>query len=397
MLGLVTGLVLAAQAAVAQPAPVTLADAVDAAWRRTAQSAEVAGQARRAKAERTAASALWASSPAVELGHIRDRQRGSESSRETELGVAVPLWLPGQRSARLGAADAEHSAAAAATAAGRLRVAALVRDAAWEIALQRAEVAAAEAQGRELDTLAKDVARRVAAGDLARSDFLAADAERFAAAASLKQARQRLQAAQIQWTALTGLTEVPEVAAVPVDAQAALDAHPALRLAALNVELARKRLDVVKASRRDAPELVARVRQEVAGSEPAKNGVGLAIRVPFGTADRNEPLMAVALAELDVADATERELRQQLEAELAAARSAEEAARQQLLDESARARLLRERAQLIEKSFQAGETALPDMLRAVTAAAQAEASLLRQQAALGQATTRLQQALGIAP
>jgi cobalt-zinc-cadmium efflux system outer membrane protein len=391
--GLLLALMLS-PAALAQPT-VPLSEAVEAAWRRSAQSAEAAGNVRRAQAERISASALWAAPPAIEIGVIRDRRRATGSARETEVGIAVPLWLPGQRAARVQQADAESSAATASVAAARLRVAGTVRELAAEAALLRAEVAAAEAQDRELDVLAKDVERRVAAGEMARADALAANAERLEAATSLAQARQRLRATELQWKALTGLTALPALSSAPGGGAAIV--HPALHAAALNVETARKRVDAVRASRRDAPELLLRARQEVATGEPNANGIGVALRIPFGTASRNEPLLAAALSELEVAEATERELRQQLEAETAAARSADESARQQLAHEAARAKLLRERAALIEKSFKAGETALPDMLRALTAAAQAEASLARQQALLSQATLRLHQALGVMP
>src|SRR5690606_974698 len=119
--------------AAAKGAPLTLAQAVDAAWARSARSVEASGQARRAVAERSAASALLASPPALEIGVIGNRQRSHESSRETELGLALPLWLPGQRAARIGAAEAGNAVAAEAAAAGRLRIAGLVREAVWEI------------------------------------------------------------------------------------------------------------------------------------------------------------------------------------------------------------------------------------------------------------------------
>jgi Outer membrane efflux protein. len=173
--------------------------------------------------------------------------------------------------------------------------------------------------------------------------------------------------------------------------------HPALRAAAHRVELARRGLQVAKTSRRDAPELVVRARHEVAAGEPSTRGVGVALRIPFGTASRNEPLMAAAISELELAEATERELRQQVEGQVAAARVAEASARRQLGDQNRRAALLRERATLVEQSFQAGETALPEMLRALTAAAQAQAESARARAALAQATSRLQQALGVMP
>jgi len=304
------------------------------------------------------------------------------------------LWLPGQRAARLGQAEAEVNAASATAEAARLQVAEVVREAAAEVALQRAELAATQAQTRELEMLARDVESRVAAGDLARADALAANAERLAAVSAQAQSGQRLQAAELRWFALTGLKDVPEL---PADAIMPAQEHPALRAAIRNVEAARERVNVAQTSRRDAPEVLLRARQELASGEPNTHGVGVALRIPFGTADRNEPLMAAALSELELAQATERELRLQLEAELATAQLAQASARQQLADESARASLLRERANLIEKSFKAGETALPDMLRAVTAATQAQAAVARAQAALAQATSRLQQAQGIMP
>lgn len=65
--------------------------------------------------------------------------------------------------------------------------------------------------------------------------------------------------------------------------------------------------------------------------------------------------------------------------------------------EQVRAALMRERAQLIAKSFQAGESPLPELLRALGAAAQADTASARQQAAVQLARDRLQQALGQLP
>jgi outer membrane protein TolC len=58
---------------------------------------------------------------------------------------------------------------------------------------------------------------------------------------------------------------------------------------------------------------------------------------------------------------------------------------------------LRERADLIGRSFDVGETPLPDLLRALAAAAEADAALAHHSAALGLARARLQQALGLLP
>jgi outer membrane protein TolC len=121
------------------------------------------------------------------------------------------------------------------------------------------------------------------------------------------------------------------------------------------------------------------------------------LRLPFGTDDRNRPLEAAALANLDIAQTHEQRLRERLESELSVAQDAERSAQAQLDAETARALLLRERATLIDKSFRAGETPLPELLRALSNAAQAESAVARQTAALGLARARLQQSFGILP
>lgn len=380
----------------------TLAQAVDSAWQRAVQAREADGQARRAQAERAAASSLWAAPPSLELSHRDDRWQTSAGRRETEAGLAWPLWLPGQRSARGAAVDAELELAKAAVEAGRLHYAGLVREAAWAIASQRAEVDLADAQVRYLQGIADDVQRRVKAGDLAHADALAANAERLAANSVLLAARQRLAASQSHWTLLTGIEAVAE--AVP-SAAASLpppiflaEAHPDARVARLTVERARKRLDVVTTSRRDPPELLLRLRQDVPGrGESAQNSIGLGVRIPLGTEGRNQPLEAAALSEIDVAEAKAQRTQERLAAEAAQAQAALRATQDQLEAERQRAALLRERADLIDRSFKAGETPLPELLRAVSAAAQADAGLARQHTALGLAQARLEQALGNLP
>ena len=400
-------------AGIAQPTPAsppvspfpmapTLAQAVDSAWQRAVQAREADGQARRAQAERAAASSLWAAPPSLELSHRDDRWQTSAGRRETEAGLAWPLWLPGQRSARGAAVDAELELAKAAVEAGRLHYAGLVREAAWAIASQRAEVDLADAQVRYLQGIADDVQRRVKAGDLAHADALAANAERLAANSVLLAARQRLAASQSQWTLLTGMEAVAE--AVPSAAAAQqppiflAEAHPDARVARLAVERARKRLHVVTTSRRDPPELLLRLRQDVPGrGESAQNSIGFGVRIPLGTDGRNQPLEAAALSEIDVAEAKAQRTQERLAAEAVQAQAAVRATEQQLQAERQRAVLLRERAGLIDRSFKAGETPLPELLRAASAAAQADAGLARQHTALGLAQARLEQALGNLP
>jgi outer membrane protein TolC len=110
-----------------------------------------------------------------------------------------------------------------------------------------------------------------------------------------------------------------------------------------------------------------------------------------------QPRIAAALGELDTAQTQARRIRERLTAELELAQSQLGSSQAQLQAQQERAQLLAERARLIDRSFRAGETALPEMLRAVAAAASAESAFARQQVNHLTAMARLEQALGLLP
>lgn len=392
----------------AEPAPTvraapatSLAAAVEAAWQRAVLAREIEGQRERAEAARPSATSWWAAPPALELSHRDDRWQTNAGRRESGVAIAWPLWLPGQRGARGAVVDAARAQASSAAASARLRIAGEVREAAWQVIAQQAALTQVDAQVKALQQLADDVERRVRAGDLARADALATQAERLAAVAQRTELQQQLLAASARWGTLTGSDVTLDMAALDESyhAKAVPSApHPEIELAALGSEYARRRLDLVQVSRRDAPELTLGVRQDAAGrAEPAQNSLVFGLRLPFGTADRNQPLRVAAQSELDIAQVSEERLRERVEADAKAAHHAVQSAEQQVVTERERARLLRERASLIERAFRAGEFALPDLLRALAAAAQADTAAARQQATLGMARARLLQTLGVMP
>lgn len=378
----------------------TLASAVEGAWSRAVASAEAAGISRQATAEKKASSALWAAPPSVELGHRNDRLQSNNGVRETEVALAVPLWLPGQKSAKQQAADSLSSLSHLSETEGKLRVAEVVRELHWQIAELQANKSLSKEQTSTFAAIASDVDKRVKAGDLARADALAAKGELLSAQAAQSQAETQLEAAKRQWTALTGLAQTPDATFASVESPSPrqLAEHPELLRAEQQVDLARKRLDLIAKSNRSAPELITKFRQDMPShGQGSAYSLGLAVRIPFGTDDRNAPLQAAALTELDIAQRKEQVLRAQLSARMESAKAAAEASQLQLQTEREKASLLNERAKLIRASFNAGETSLPELLRAASAAAQADYSAARQEAAFGLARARLQQAYGQLP
>lgn len=397
-LGMGAPLAWAQLPAAADDTRISLKAAIESAWQRSVQAREAAAQQRGAEAARTAAGSLWARSPALELGYRADRGGTPGGGRESELGLAWPLWLPGQQTARQDTARAQEQLAQDSARVARLRVAGEVREQAWGLQLLQAEWQQAQARAETLEQLAADVARRVQAGDLARADAMAARAELLDAQALRTEAGQRLAEARARWQLLTGQALTPEPTEPAVPEPAVLDeTHPELAQADRALALSRSRLELVQHSRREAPELALSYRQEEGAGGTAQDSVGVKLRLPLGTQDRNLPLETAARGELEVAETRAQRLREQLAATLEASRLALRNAQARAEAEQERAALLQERAGLLRRAFAAGELALPELLRALSAASQAQAAWARQQAALGLARARYLQALGWLP
>lgn len=130
----------------------TLAQAVELAWARHPQAAAHAARQAQAQAQGDLAAALTPAPAALSLSSRSDRFNANRGQQEWEAEVAVPLWLPGQRSARRLQA---RSAAVQVDARNRelhLQIAGELRQAWWQLAAARQAAAlAATRVGTALD------------------------------------------------------------------------------------------------------------------------------------------------------------------------------------------------------------------------------------------------------
>lgn len=382
----------------------SLSQAIDAAWLRAAEARTVEALGHHARAAREAASHPLAAAPALELSHRRQDWAGSGNGTESEIGVALPLWLPGQRQSRLDALDVEDRLARASGESARLQVAGKVLEGAWQVAAGEDGRRLHADQVALLARLVRDVARRVAAGDLAPADSLAAQAEWLEAQDTLAAAALTLAEARSRWRELTGLDASPDRLEDETNGDASTgdastdDAHPDQVVADLAAEHARRRVVALDHDRRDPPELLVRLRQDTGnGFGRAQDSVGFGLRIPLGHDARNAPRQAAAATALDLALAAAVRTRDRLAVARQLAGDTVHAASARLGAARTRATLLQERARLIQRSFDAGETPLPDLLRALSASAQAGLLVARRQADLGLARARLQHAHGVQP
>lgn len=394
--------VFTATTALAQPqAQTTLKQAFETAWARQPEAR--GGDLRRAAADarRDAAGNWLVAQPNFELASKTDRANRNDGSREYELGVGLPLWLPGERGSTQALADAERDALGSRLQAAQLRVAAAVRTAWWGAVLAGLEVELAQARRALATQLAGDVTRRVRAGDLARADqhqadgaLATADAQLAEAEAAHAQARQRLRS-------LLGMpAAAPSGAPTEALPSGSVDEsqHPLLREIADRAEAARKARALAQTQTRNNPQLLlATTRERGNFAETYAQTVTVGVRIPFGSDNRRQERIANAEA-----DALEAEARMEVErdsvlAEIEAARARVAATQAQSAAAERRARLARETRSFFDKSFRLGESDLPTRLRVELESYEAERQSARSRVVAAQAVSQLRQALGLLP
>lgn len=396
----------AQQAAPAQAAPWTLRQAFDAAWARQPEAVALPARREAARAQQGAASAWTPEPAALEVSNKTDRLHRNDGARELALGVAVPLWLPGERSRSTALADAEGAAIESRAAAAQLRLAATVREAWWQWQRARIDADIAREQFDGTRRIAADVARRMQAGDLARADQHQADGAVATAEARLAEADAGLAAARQQLRALTGSSTVAadsaDPAAEPEPGPGAdaddLATHAALQALQDQALVAQRSAALAGTRSRANPELLlATTRERGAAGEPAQQTLTLGLRIPFGAGPRHDARLAAAHAEAGEAQAQLALERERLAADRESARVRLAAARLQQAAAERRARLATESRGFFDQSFRLGETDLPMRLRIEAEAAEAERQAARTRIDVAAALSAWRQALGLLP
>lgn len=383
----------------------SLSQAFEAAWQRLpeAKSADLRREA--ADARRQSAESWTAEPPSLELSSKTDRLNRNDGSREYVAGVALPLWLPGER-ARSGAlADAESRALASRVLSAQLRAAAAVRDAWWGWHRARGEQLLTQERLENARRIADDVRRRVKAGDLARADQHQAEGALAGAEAARAEADNALLAAARQVRALTGMAPVETAAdtpetmpQLPSDLGTTETTHPALAELLDRAEIARRSAELASVQTRSNPELLLATTRERDGfGDSYAQTVTIGVRIPFGSESRNRARLGLARAEALEAEEQLRLERDRLIADIDAANARVQAARSQLAAAEKRARLAGESRGFFEKSFRLGETDLPTRLRIELEAVEAEKQASRARVDQAAAISALRQALGLLP
>lgn len=396
--GLAPVLLLTLLASASAHGETPLARAFADAWQRQPAAAALSERQRAVDAQRAAAGAWTAAPPSLEVGIRSDRFNGRKGAQEDEIGLVLPLWLPGERSGSRSLAEAEAEAVAGRSDALRLQLAQLLRETWWAWQSARNEAALAGERVAAARQLRDDVARRFAAGDLSKADLNQADGALAQALGVQAEADAQLANGRYRLESLIGKTaDTAGVVAEP-EPQAPTTGHPLLRELQGRADVARRSADLARVQGRANPELALSTRRDRAASGEANEQTwALALRIPFSAGPRQDARVATANADaIEAGLAFERE-RERLEREGGAVGQQLAAARRQLVAAEERARLARENRGFYEKSFRLGESDLPTRLRIDSEAFEAERALGRARIALAQGISQLRQSLGLLP
>ena len=377
---------------------VSLRAALDQAWETSPQAQTLEAKRAESEAQTVAANSLLPGAPAVILAHRGDQLTNNDGLNEWEAGIALPIWLPGQRDARQRQAQTGKDGLEASMRALRLTLAGELREAIGQVHQAQAQIQLDEARALTAKKLADDVAKRERAGELARTDLNLAQNEWRAAQAAVFLGRTRLLQAQQAYATLTGTAVLPDDMTENALPKPLPDDHPLLEAARQAIATAQAQVRLASESRRDNPELGFSVRQERGSlNDPYAGSVEVSLRLPLATDARNLPLTSAARTALADVQGQYKRIRLTLEFQLQQAEQALQAADQLLELAQQQRAAAQENLGLIQKSFDLGETDLFTLLRARASAFEAGQACMQQEIALALARARLNQAQGILP
>ena len=376
----------------------TMKQVFEQAWLNSTQGRTAKARLDEVTASKNVAGALFPGSPKLELSNLNDALVRNRGELETNVGVSVPLWLPGQKAARLGVAESEGKENQLGVAAARLAVAGELRAAIWAVYLSKSE---SEILAQRLETAEKlenDVAKRLKVGDVARTDLLLAKQETVSARIAIAEAKSRLITNIQRYKVLTHSENLPDNPQETVSNVNEGTLHPLLAAGQAATDLAQAELKLAQESRRDAPTVGVLYRNQRDNSNTSsRDTLGLALTIPFASEVRNAPLLAKANTALVEADARNQRLMADIEANQRNAEAQLESAQTNAQLSVAREQLAAERLSLMQRSYQLGETSLVELIRTQSQTTEARIELARSSALLFAAHANINQSRGLIP
>lgn len=378
-----------AVAPAAASGPVSLHDAILAAWAADPEQRAYMADNTSARRRASAARSWFPGGPIVSGQYYDDHFIGSKVGYTTYQGsISVPLWLPGQGTATENAAKADEKVTNWQMQVQRLAMAVRVVDLAGQGAVLSARLNNLSAVSHVLEQTTQDVEHAWAAGEISGADHEAAVAEKADVDGTLADMGQQLEGVRAELETLTGRDTLPDLSSMDGRRlardgyQLDVEQDPRIKLAEAQLKKAQASYSVARHSYMPNPQVGVMLSRQEQYASPWDTQIGVQFQVELPSEAVNTPMVmkemqAVSRAEADKILAHRKVMAEyrQLRAQLAAAAA-----------QMRHARLGQEQSDLrasdLSRAWKAGELPLVEYLRARRTAldaanrqAQAEATM----------------------
>lgn len=341
-----------------------------------------------------------AGSNSLALDYNDDHVANDRGFREASAKLEFTVWNWGQRSAAQNLAEQAHNSALKQSAAVKLEVAGMVREALWTISLADSRLQQAKFSVEISEKLLEKVRKRVELGDLARADLLLAESEHLQNRSLLTQAEAETMHSRKSYSSLTQITRIPATFLEQLSSlESVPENHPLLEAA--NAMVARKQASIEWAKTTDTinqPKfnIGGKSGRDQRGFDDTQSA-GIGVVIPFGHSTYDAPEIAAAHLALNQALAQREHLQRQLEKNRHEAEHMVTVTREELKIANQMRDIAQQHLKMTEISFTAGEINLLDLLKIQSRSLEAFRNAKEQEVKLQRYTALYNQAVGILP
>ena len=377
----------------------TLHDVVEKTYQRNPRIEVIQARLKHVAALEVQSKSLVAGNPSLTVNHYNDEISGNRGLQEWEVGLSLPIWWPGQKSARQNSSARKRDSVTAHESVLKLEMAGITRELLWDIALKNNSLVAARQEWDVILKLEQDVEKRVELGDLALTDLILAQQESLSKEAAWRLANQEFHHAQHRYSMITGLEMMPQQYEELVSNEFSITVeHPALKALRQKVNHSTAIRDQMMIEKKVNPTVFLGTRHERSTSKDNfVSAIGLSISMPFGMAAHTTPKVTQAevtlsedLVEMELLNRELNLTLQNASLELTSTREQYEFLRRQ--NELAKKNLA-----LSRRAFALGETGLIELIRIQSQSFNAERNMQQKYLEVGLHKARLNQAMGIIP
>lgn len=306
-----------------------------------------------------------AEAPNIALHYFDDLPGDNKGYREFEAELELPLWNWGQRSAGQALAENAIHTTTKQSIALKLKVAGLIRNALWNIALKNNHYEQAKSILTISKQLQSKINRRVELGDLPGSDSLLARSEYLQARSSLAKAEAEMMVARKNYNTLTQLSNIPANFTETLSSLTKVtENHPFLSAVNAIVQRKQAELNWVKSAGSGQTSLSVggkTERDDKKGDDIESMSVGISI--PFGGSAHLAPEIASANIELTKALVQRDRLFRIIEKQHHEAKHALEVTQTELKIANELKQIAESHLKITHLSFTVGEINLLDLLK----------------------------------